>query len=184
VWAGDDSSDEASTEPAKVQANAAPDDASHDGVLPNPAQDDAAGGGDDGTDDGGVAPNDRLVTIQLYVFVFQGIHKAKITPLWDAWNNCVENANTPGEVEASHGPEFGRFIDLTVTATGGGLFESCSYEESRMHWQIKFANGSTFTVESHTPAGGATTAACGPDRDVYNCTGVDGYGDDTIAVPI
>jgi hypothetical protein len=171
LWAGDDSSDDASSQPAEVRPNVADD------------TDDTTDA-DGGIDDGGAQPNDRPVTIQLYVYVLSGRHTATITPLWDAWNNCVKDANSPGDVTAQFGPAYGQFLDLTVTATGGGLFEDCSYQESRMHWQIKFANGSTFTVESHTPVGGRAKAACGPNGSVYNCSGVDGYGADTIAVPI
>jgi hypothetical protein len=205
VWAGDDDSDDASAEPVEAEANAAKDDAadearpvsggdgvgeqSDDGstqVVANAAAGDVP---DDDAEGGGVEPNDRPVSIQLYLYTWGGYKTANVTPLWDAWNNCARDANTPGNVSA--GPVIGQYaygtwVPLTVTATGGGVFEDCSYHESRMHWQITLPDGTKFTVQLIAGVGGAGVASCGPQpaRNV-DCGGpVVGHGNESIAVRI
>lgn len=76
----------------------------------------------------------------------------KVIPLWDAWNNCVEEDYTREQDFKT-----ADLISLSVTT-------KCPFEESRMHWRIKrtdVADDQHADVELHVPALGDKTAECG-----------------------
>jgi hypothetical protein len=190
VWAGDDeSSDETGSPSAEVRANAAeaeaPDgDAGQDANAP---QSDALDGGteDGGSDDGGVQPNDRPVSITIYVYAWQNDKTVNISPLRDSWPNCVKDANAPGDVTVAIGdPAFGRWVPLTATATGGGVFESCSYQESRMHWALRFPDGSTYTIRLFAGVNKKPVAQCGDNDGGFFCGPGPQGAKDTLSVRI
>jgi hypothetical protein len=54
----------------------------------------------------------------------------RITRLWDAWNNCVEQDGTQHHDLAVHA---GENIKLGVTTVSSGW---CAIERSKMHWKV------------------------------------------------
>jgi hypothetical protein len=156
IWAGDDSSDDASTQPAEVRANA--------------AEENAAEGDGDQAGDGEANDSWQTITVRLAGRIEYRI--VNIHPMYNAWNNCVKtDATSPGNVPApAH--DTPNQVTLGVT-TRGGILESCGYEESRMHWAVAYEGSGTFqSVELHKGAGGDVYAQCGPgDRDTFVCEG-------------
>lgn len=83
----------------------------------------------------------------------------KVTPLWDAWNNCVEEDYTREQTFKT-----ADLVTLSVTT-------KCPFEESRMHWRIKrtdVADDQHADVELHVPVFADKSAECGEQAN-FSC---------------
>jgi hypothetical protein len=81
-------------------------------------------------DAGGLGLEPALVTIYNHQS-----SPLEVTPLWDAYNNCVSNNPFPSRAVVGKDRE----AEITAEPIGSG---SCFFEKSRMHWLMKDASGS------------------------------------------